>query len=277
MRRFAYVETLRVSDQTVDPELETFAHALADAAGVAALRYFRAGVDVELKEDASPVTQADREAETAMRAMIAQAYPGHGIMGEEHGSERLDADLVWVLDPIDGTRAFVNGIPLFATLIALVRNGEPILGLNAYPALGERWLGIQGKPTRHWYGASESGTVRVRPCPAIDDVRLCTTSPDMFDAEDAMRYAKLKDAVRDTRFGTDAWAYAMVASGQTDMAAEAGMQPYDYLSHAVVVAGAGGTITDWEGQPLCMDSPGSVLAAGDAARHAEALALLQAG
>lgn len=275
MRRFAYVENRCVSEP-IDPELETFAHALADAAGVAALRYFRAGFDVELKDDASPVTQADREAETAMRALIAQNYPDHGIMGEEHGSERLDADLVWVLDPIDGTRAFVNGIPLFATLIALVRDGEPVLGLNAYPALGERWLGIRGQPTRHWFGANKSGTVEVRPCPAIGDVRLCTTSPDMFDPADAARYARLKDAVRDTRFGTDAWAYAMVASGQTDMAAESNMQPYDYLSHAVVVAGAGGTITDWEGQPLRMDSPGSVLAAGDAARHGEALALLQA-
>lgn len=259
----------------IDPELETFAHALADAAGAAALRYFRAGVDVELKDDASPVTRADREAETAMRALITQTYPDHGIMGEEHGSERLDADLVWVLDPIDGTRAFVNGIPLFATLIALVRDGVPILGLNAYPALGERWLGVAGAPTRHWYGANESGAVSARSCPSLGDARLCTTSPDMFDDADAVRYAQLKAAVGDTRFGTDAWAYAMVASGQTDMAAEAGMQPYDYLSHAVVVAGAGGTITDWDGNPLRIDSPGSVLAAGDGARHAEALALLQ--
>jgi myo-inositol-1(or 4)-monophosphatase len=274
MRRFAYAETHDVSEP-IDPEFETFAHALADAAGIAALRYFRADFDVELKADASPVTQADREAETAMRALIARTYPAHGIMGEEHGSERLDADLVWVLDPIDGTRAFVNGIPLFATLIALVRDGEPILGMNAYPALGERWLGVQGEPTRHWYGANEGDGGRVRSCASIDDVRLCTTSPDMFDASHAARYAKLKDAVRDTRFGTDAWAYAMVASGQTDMAAEAGMQPYDYLSHAVVVTSAGGTITDWNGQPLRMDSPGSVLAAGDAGRHAEALALLR--
>lgn len=263
-----------MSDPT-DPELETFAHALADAAGAAALRHFRADVDVELKDDSSPVTRADREAETAMRALIGRTYPEHGILGEEHGGERLDAELVWVLDPIDGTRAFVNGIPLFATLIALVRDGEPVLGLNAYPALGERWLGVAGKPTRHWFGAHESGPVRVRACPSLADVRLCTTSPDMFDATEAARYAKLKDAVRDTRFGTDAWAYAMVASGQTDMAAEAGMQPYDYLSHAVVVAGAGGTISDWNGSPLRIDSPGSVLAAGDAERHAEALALLQ--
>jgi len=263
-----------VSD-TIDPELETFAHSLADTASVAALRYFRTGFDVELKDDASPVTQADREAETAMRGLIAETFPAHGIMGEEHGTERLDAEFVWVLDPIDGTRAFVNGIPLFATLIALVRDGEPILGMNAYPALGERWLGVVGKPTRHWSGSKESGPVASRTCPSLADAHLCTTSPDMFDDVDAARYAPLKNAVRDTRFGTDAWAYAMVASGQTDLAAESSMQPYDYLSHAVVVSGAGGTITDWEGRPLRIDSPGSVLAAGDPHRHADALALLQ--
>lgn len=274
MRRFAFAEIAGVADP-IDPELESFAHRLADAASAAALRYFRTDFDVELKDDASPVTKADREAETAMRALIAEAYPDHGILGEEHGSERLDAENVWVLDPIDGTRAFVNGIPLFATLIALVRDGKPVLGLNAYPALAERWLGVAGAPTRHWYGNKESGPSNARSCGALANARLCTTSPDMFDAADAARYARLKAAVRDTRFGTDAWAYAMVAAGQTDLAAESGMQPYDYLSHAVIVTGAGGTITDWEGQPLGIDSPGSVLAAGDAGIHAEALALLQ--
>ncbi len=264
-----------MSDPIVEPELESFAHALADASGIAALRHFRAGIDVELKADASPVTLADREAEAAMRTLIAETYPEHGIMGEEHGNEQLDAELVWVLDPIDGTRAFVNGIPLFATLIALVRDGTPILGLNAYPALGERWLGVTGKPTRHWFGATESEPLRARACPSLADAHLCTTSPDMFDAADSARYARLKYAVRDTRFGTDAWAYAMVASGETDIVAEANMQPYDYLSHAVVVAGAGGTITDWDGRPLRINSPGSVLAAGDTGRHADALTLLQ--
>ncbi|MBN43779.1 MAG: histidinol-phosphatase [Alphaproteobacteria bacterium] len=264
-----------MSEQNFDPELKSFAHKLADAAGVAALRYFRADTDVEQKADASPVTRADREAETVMRALITEAYPDHGIMGEEYGNEKLEAEFIWVLDPIDGTRAFVNGIPLFATLVALVHDGTPIIGINAYPALGERWLGVAGEPTRHWYGTTESNPLRVRTCSSLAHARLCTTSTDMFDAADGARYARLKDAVLDTRFGTDAWAYAMVASGQTDIVAEANMQPYDYLSHAVVVAGAGGTITDWDGQALRIDSPGSVLAAGDGGRHAEALALLQ--
>jgi inositol-phosphate phosphatase/L-galactose 1-phosphate phosphatase/histidinol-phosphatase len=260
----------------IDPALVSLAHRLADAAGDAAMRHFRTSFDVELKDDASPVTRADREAEAAMRALLADAVPDHGILGEEHGAERLDAEFVWVLDPIDGTRAFVNGIPLFATLIALVVDGAPVLGLNAYPALGERWLGVADAPTRHWRGATETGTVRTRACPSLADARMCTTSPDMFGAADGARYAALKSRVRDTRFGTDAWAYAMVASGQTDLAAESGMQPYDYLSHAVIIAGAGGTITDWEGRALRIGSPGSVLAAGDAAVHAAALDALAA-
>jgi inositol-phosphate phosphatase/L-galactose 1-phosphate phosphatase/histidinol-phosphatase len=262
-----------VADQ-IDPGFASLAHRLADAAGAAALRYFRSDFDVELKADASPVTRADREAEAAMREAIEAAFPEHGILGEEHGSVRLDAEWIWVLDPIDGTRAFVNGIPLFATLIALVRDGTPVLGLNSYPALGERWLGIAGEETRHWFGGNDDGPARARPCASLADAQMCTTSPDMFGAADAARYASLKEMVRDTRFGTDAWAYAMVASGQTDIVAESGMKPYDYLSHAVIVAGAGGIITDWEGRPLDLDSPGSVLAAGDPAAHADALEAL---
>lgn len=259
-----------------DPDFASLAHRLADAAGAAAMRLFRTQLDIETKDDASPVTRADREAETVMRDLINATFPDHGILGEEHGAESTDAEFVWVLDPIDGTRAFINGIPLFATLIALLRDGEPVLGLNAYPALEERWMGQLGARTLHW---GRDGTVResrVRACPTLKAARMCTTSPDMFDAADAVRYAHLRAAVLEPRFGTDAWAYAMVASGQTDIAAESGMQPYDYLSHAVIVTGAGGTITDWEGQPLRIGSPGSVLACGDAHIHAAALDALQA-
>ena len=263
--------------QTLDPGFATLAHTLADAAATAAMRHFRTPLDIETKDDASPVTRADREAEAAMRAFITEAFPDHGILGEEYGPERTDAEYVWVLDPIDGTRAFINGIPLFATLIALVRNGDPVLGLNAYPALEERWLATLDTPALHWGRGDEGVTVRVTACESLTAARMCTTSPDMFDPDDLARYRSLKDAVADTRFGTDAYAYAMVASGHTDLVAESGMQPYDYLSHAVIVAQAGGTITDWDGNPLRIDSAGSVLAAGDADVHAAALDALRAG
>lgn len=259
----------------LDSEFSALAHRLADVAGAAAMSVFRTGFDIETKEDASPVTRADREAEAVMREQINATFPDHGILGEEHGAERIDAEFVWVLDPIDGTRAFVNGIPLFATLIALVRNGTPVLGLNAFPALNERWLATSNEPTRHWGRGNDSVEVHARTCPSLATAQMCTTSPDMFDAADSARYAHLRTAVQDTRFGTDAWAYSMLSSGHTDMVAESGMQPYDYLSHAVIVAGAGGTITDWNGQPLNINSDGSVLAAGDAAVHAAALATLK--
>jgi inositol-phosphate phosphatase/L-galactose 1-phosphate phosphatase/histidinol-phosphatase len=257
-----------------DPAFGVLAHRLADTAGTAAMELFRTNLAIETKDDDSPVTLADRDAEAAMRALINEAFPEHGILGEEHGAERTDSEFVWVLDPIDGTRAFINGIPLFATLIALVRDGDPVLGLNAYPALDERWMAVRGGPALHW-GRGETGKAcRVRACPSLAAARACTTSPDMFDEADGIRYARLKPAMRDVRFGTDAWAYAMVASGETDLAVESGMQPYDYLSHAVIVESAGGTITDWEGLPLRIDSPGSVLAAGDSAVHAAALGIL---
>jgi inositol-phosphate phosphatase/L-galactose 1-phosphate phosphatase/histidinol-phosphatase len=261
---------------TVDPALIDLALRLADASGPVVLDYFRTNTAVEHKDDASPVTRADREAEEVLRQRLADEAPEHGILGEEHGGERLDAEYVWVLDPIDGTRAFVNGIPLFGTLIALTRNGAPLLGVIDHPALGERWLGVAGAPTCHWGRGDDGDPVKVRACDGLDQARLCATSPEMFSSDELARFRRVQTAVRDTRFGTDCYAYAMVASGQTDLVVEAGMQPYDYLAHAVVVAGAGGAITDWHGAPLTLDSPGSVLAAGDQRVHAAARELLSA-
>jgi len=258
----------------VDPALIDLAMQLADASGPVILDYFRTDFAVERKDDSSPVTRADRETEEVLRQMLAAEVPEHGILGEEHGGERLDAEYVWVLDPIDGTRAFINGIPLFGTLIALTRNGAPVLGVIDHPALGERWLGVAGAPTRHWGRGNDGAPVRARACDGLDQALLCATSPEMFSSDQLARFSRVQAAARDTRFGTDCYAYAMVASGQTDLVVEAGMKPYDYLAPAVVVAGAGGVITDWQGAPLTLDSPGSVAAAGDARVHAAALALL---
>jgi inositol-phosphate phosphatase/L-galactose 1-phosphate phosphatase/histidinol-phosphatase len=258
----------------IDQAFIDLALRLADASGPVILDYFRTNIAVDRKDDASPVTRADRETETVLREMLAAEAPGHGVLGEEHGSERLDEEYVWVLDPIDGTRAFVNGIPLFGTLIALTQNGTPVLGVIDHPALGERWLGVAGAPSVHW-GRGDTGVpVQSRPCGGLDQALLCATSPEMFSADQLARFQKVSTAVRDTRFGTDCYAYAMVASGQTDLVVEAGMQPYDYLAHAVVVTGAGGVITDWRGAALTLNSPGTVLAAGDPKVHAAALRLL---
>ena len=260
----------------VDASLIALAEQLADASGPVARRYFRTPLAIDDKQDDSPVTRADREAETAMRTIIEAARPDDGILGEEHGALRTDAEYVWVLDPIDGTRAFINGLPVFGTLIALTRHGAPILGVIDMPALGDRWVGARGHPTRFASAGNGAGTTAVRRCTGLNAARLCSTTPDMFTGDERAQFARLTGAVRDTRYGTDCIAYGLIASGHTDLVVEAGMKPYDYLAQVPIIEGAGGVITDWRGGALTLASDGRVVAAGDARVHAGALALLGA-
>ena len=242
---------------------------LADAVRPIVLNLFRTAVAVEAKADRSPVTAADREAETAMRTMIADPYPDHGILGEEHGSERLEAEYVWVLDPIDGTNAFVTGKPLFGTLIALTRRGRPILGVIDMPALGERWVGARGRATLF-----DGAPAKTRPCAELGAAWLAATSPQMFAGAEAAAFERLSAGVRRTVYGGDCFNYGLLASGHLDLVAEAGLKPYDLCALAPVIEGAGGMVSDWEGRPLAIDSDGRVLAAGDGRAHAAALACL---
>jgi histidinol phosphatase-like enzyme (inositol monophosphatase family) len=243
-----------------------FAHRLADAAGAVTRKYFRAPLAIDDKADASPVTIADREAEAAMRALIAIHHPGHGIVGEEEGPERADAEWVWVLDPIDGTRSFIAGKPSFVTLIALVRHGVPVLGVIDQPVARERWIGVAGETTRF---NGEAVTTRV--CTTLDQAILNTTGPDLFEADDATAFARLAGAVKHTLYGGDGYAYGLLAGGFIDLVAEAGLKPYDLCALAPVVAGAGGVMTDWRGQELTISSDGRVLASGGPAVHEHAL------
>ena len=249
----------------------TLAERLADAAGAVVRRYYRTPVAVDDKADASPVTIADREAEAAMRALIAQACPEHGIVGEEHGALRPDAEWVWVLDPIDGTKAFITGKPSFGTLIALLHRGVPVLGIIDQPITGERWLGVAGRPT-----TLNGRPVRVRACPDLRLAALYATDPGMFGADDAA-WRRLSAAVKLTRYGADCYAYALLATGFVDLVVEASLKPYDYSALVPVIEGAGGIMTDWRGQRLGLDSDGRVVAAGDSGVHASALALLAGG
>jgi inositol-phosphate phosphatase / L-galactose 1-phosphate phosphatase / histidinol-phosphatase len=247
------------------------AHRLADAAGAIARRYFHQPVDVETKPDRTPVTAADREAEATMRAAIEQRFPDDGILGEEFGAVRADAPRVWVLDPIDGTASFIAGIPLFGILIALVNDGTPALGIIEQPISRERWLGAAGQAT------TRNGVpVRSRTCSAIDAASLYATSPDMFGADEPA-FARLKSKVKTTRFGADCYAYAQLASGFIDLVVEAGLKPYDYCALVPVITGAGGSITDWQGNALGLRSNGRVVAAGDPILAAQARAALAAG
>lgn len=232
-------------------------------------RYFRADLDVIRKGDESPVTRADREAEAAIRQLLAREVPDHGIIGEEHGTERADADFVWVLDPLDGTRAFVVGKPTFGTLIALAYKGEPVLGVIDMPVLDECWVGAAGQATTF-----NGAVAKTRACARLADAWINTTSPEMFSGARETAFGKVRSASAGCNYGGDCYGYGLVASGHIDATIEAGMQTYDFMALAPVVQGAGGIITDWAGKPLGLDSDGSVLAAGDARVHAEAVALL---
>ena len=244
---------------------------LADAAGRAIRPYFRQPIAVDDKPDLSPVTIADRAAEAAMRELIAERLPAHGIIGEEFGREREGAEFVWVLDPIDGTKSFISGVPLFGTLIALTKGGRPILGIIDQPISRERWIGASGRATTF-----NGAPIRTRPCAALAAATVFSTSPDMFRGEDAAAHARVASAAKLVRYGADCYAYGLVALGLIDLVVEASLKPYDFSAMAPIVEGAGGVATDWRGAPLSLASDGRVLVAGDRRAHLEALALLAA-
>lgn len=252
-------------------EFEGLAHRLADAAGEVQRRYFRTPVTIETKADQSPVTIADREAEAVIRDLIRKAFPGHGIYGEEHGQDRADAELVWCIDPIDGTKSFITGRPLFGTLIALVHQGRPVLGIIDQSILRERWVGIEGLGSA-WNGRP----IRTRACPALAEATLFATSPRMFTT-DAQRdaFAAVESAVRLPLYGGDCYAYGLLAAGYADLCVEANLEPYDYMALVPVIEGAGGLITGWRGEALGFTSSGRAVAAGDARVHEEALRQLR--
>jgi myo-inositol-1(or 4)-monophosphatase len=246
----------------------------ADLAGRVIRPLFRSALLVEAKGDASPVTEADRAAERAIRDLLAARLPTHGVIGEEYGNERVEADWVWVLDPIDGTRAFVTGRPLFGTLIGLLHRGVPVLGLIDQPVTGERWIGVAGQPTR--LRSPIGGMAGCRPCATLDQAELSCTSPDMFDAATAPRFAAVKAAARRTTWGGDCIAYGLLAIGLVDVVVDATMKPWDWAALVPVIEGAGGRCTDWAGRPLRLDGDGTVLAVGDPALLSAASRLLSA-
>jgi inositol-phosphate phosphatase/L-galactose 1-phosphate phosphatase/histidinol-phosphatase len=249
--------------------LLAFAQHLADAAGEVIRPYFRKPLAVHDKPDLSPVTAADRAAEATMRGLIEKSFPEHGILGEEFGRAREDAELVWVLDPIDGTKSFISGVPLFGTLIALTREGRPILGIIDQPISHERWVGAGGRPT-----TLNGAAIGCRACPSLAAATLFATTPDMFKGEDAAAFVRVSAAVKLVRFGADCYAYGLLAAGFVDLVLEASLKPYDFCAMVPVVEGAGGIATDWHGGSLDIASDGRILVSGDRRAHKAALALL---
>ncbi len=252
-------------------DLLATAMAVSEAARPVPLGYFRKPLEVIAKADDSPVTIADRETERVMREVLAARVPEHGIFGEEHGRERLDHRFVWVLDPIDGTKSFITGMPLFNNLVALLDDGVPVIGVVDTPAIGERYHAVGGRGA--WFNGS---SIRTSGCTSLGRAAVYRAGHTPTDPDAARRYDRFAGIGRVNRYGYDAYAFALLAAGHVDLVLETDLEPYDYLAVVPLVEAAGGVITDWRGQPLGLHSTGDVLAAATAELHAEALSLLRA-
>jgi inositol-phosphate phosphatase/L-galactose 1-phosphate phosphatase/histidinol-phosphatase len=226
--------------------------------------------DVEVKPDRSFVTALDARIERRMREMLADGFPAHGVLGEEVGPSDLDAEHVWVLDPIDGTAAFIAGMPVYGTLIALMRDGEPILGLIDHPITGERWVGVKGRPTLY-----NGELCRTRACSKLGDAIMSASNPDFFDQAERPALDAMRDATAWRIWGGACMSYGRIASGRIDIALDTRLKLWDFAPFRPIIEGAGGVITDWEGAPITQASGNRILVAGDPARHREALSLVE--
>jgi inositol-phosphate phosphatase/L-galactose 1-phosphate phosphatase/histidinol-phosphatase len=246
----------------IPAEFPALIHRLADASGALIRKYFR-NISFENKEDETPVTAADRGAEEVIRALLKKERPHDGVWGEEFGAENMEAEWSWVIDPIDGTKSFIRGMPIFATLIALQHKGIPVLGLIDQPILKERWAGGIGIPA-----AMNGKTVRTRPCARLSDAILNATAPGMFYGknwgDNGRRFEPLADACKYSLWGGDAYAYGLLSSGFIDVQVDTQLKLHDWAALVPVIEAAGGKLTGWQGETLTLKSDGRVIAVGDA-------------
>ena len=266
-------------------DFAAFVERLAQVSGEVILPFFRTAIGVEDKSKSGvfdPVTEADKGAEAAMRRLISQTFPAHGVIGEEYGADRPDAEYVWVLDPIDGTKSFVSGLPTWGTLIGLTHRGTPVYGMMAQPFTRERYYG-DGKraklrtlaPSRGEAPPTEWATraLHVRPCASLAEATLATTGVSLLGGEaNQAAFGRVESKVRLTRFGGDCYAYCALAAGFIDLVIEAGLKPHDVVALMPIIQGAGGIITTWEGGAA--EKGGRILVAGDKRVYDEARTLL---
>lgn len=247
------------------------AMALADIARGIVLEQLGSAPPFEVKPDASPVTPFDKAVEDAQRKHLAKAHPEHGIVGEEYGQDRPEAEYVWVIDPIDGTKQFIAGLPVFGTLIALARHGKPVLGLVECPATRDRWIGGTGVPAS-WNGEP----IATRACPTLAAAVSCAGTPTRgLEAEQAMIDA-VNGETAWSNWGGGCFGFGLLAAGRHDLMIDNNLNSHDFMAPTAVIEAAGGVVTDWTGAPLTIESDGHFLAAGDPALHAAALARLRA-
>ncbi|GGH30358.1 histidinol-phosphatase [Alsobacter metallidurans] len=256
-------------------DFAAFVDDLATLSGKAILPFFRttmAAADKSRGGVFDPVTEADRAGEAAMRQMIKRTFPSHGIVGEEYGDERTDAEFVWVLDPIDGTKAFISGLPTWGTLIGLTRNGEPCYGMMHQPFTRERFAGDGGEAK--WRGPTGERVLRSRTGVSLADATISCTTPRMFEGAELESFERVEKEARLARFGCDCYAYCMLAAGLIDVVIETSLKPYDIVALAPIIQGAGGVVTTWSGESPAKG--GAVVAAGDPRLHEQVLRLLNA-
>ena len=254
-------------------DFSSFVDQLASVSGDTILPFFRTALAVEnkLARGFDPVTVADRAAEDAMRSLIRKHFPAHGILGEERGSERTDAEYVWVLDPIDGTKSFISGMVAWGTLIGLMRFGEPVFGMMHQPFTRERFTGDGG--AARYQGPGGDRDLHVRDCESLSDAVLFTTSPLLMNTDDRAAFVGVENKVKLSRYGGDCYAYCMLAAGNIDLVIETEIKPHDIVPLIPIIAGAGGIVTTWEGAPA--QNGGRIVAAGDKRAHAAALEMLK--
>lgn len=259
----------------ITPDIIALSHRLADAAGDVVRQYFRTGFDIDVKSDQSPVTIADKGAEKAIRDILAVERPYDAIHGEEYGFTPGTSGYMWVLDPIDGTKSFATGRPLFGTLIGLVHHDKAVLGIIDQPVNRERWLGVAGQPTTF-----NNLPVKCRPCPDLARAQIATTGVNIFSMEDFMRFHEfIEKQSAFVLYGGDCYSYGQLASGWLDGVVEGIMKLHDYTALIPIIEGAGGKITDWLGMPLRLDShweAEAVIASGDAKLHEKLCGILSA-
>lgn len=255
-------------------DFTAFIGRLATSSGETILPMFRTSLAIDNKStpghEFDPVTEADRAAEAVMRRMIKETFPQHGIVGEEFGSENQDAEYVWVLDPIDGTKSFIAGFPIWGTLIALLHRGTPVYGMMHQPFIGERFSGDSQSAT--YRGPSGVRNLAVRRCALLQDATTYTTSPLLMNDADRAAYGRIESQVRLSRYGGDCYSYCMLAAGNLDLVIETELKPYDVAALIPIVTGAGGVITTWDGQPA--QHGGRIIAAGDPRIHEAAMKIL---